>query len=202
MNVAPQIVVATGNSHKSDEIQKILGNDYEVKDLSHFPEIEPAEETGATFYENSKIKALGLSEFVDGIVLSDDSGLEVDVLDGEPGVYSARYGGTNASDLENRVLLQKNLRNIDTDKQDGWRARFCCVMTICENQRVIGQFKGVVEGRMISSDRGQAGFGYDPMFIPDGYDQTFGELSSEIKNELSHRARAMELVVMALNNLK
>ncbi|MCP5537979.1 MAG: RdgB/HAM1 family non-canonical purine NTP pyrophosphatase [Akkermansiaceae bacterium] len=185
-----KLLVATGNSHKTGEIRAMLGDGYQVSDLKSHPGLPAVEETGTTFLENATLKAVQISAQVPGLVLSDDSGLEVDALGGDPGVYSSRYAGEDGNDSANNARL---LRELD-DKGDR-TARFRCVMVLAENGKVLAHFEGSVEGRIIDALRGQGGFGYDPLFVPDGYDQTFAELGEDIKNGLSHRARAMEKVV-------
>ena len=184
------LLVATGNSHKTAEIRAILGAGYVVSDLKAHPELPEVEETGSTFLENATLKAVEISKQVEGLILSDDSGLEVDALGGEPGVYSSRYAGEAGNDAANNKKLLHELQGKDNRK-----ARFRCVMVLAQDGEVLTSFDGAVEGRMLSELHGEGGFGYDPLFVPDGYDQTFSQLSEGIKNQLSHRAVAMEKVV-------
>lgn len=181
------LLVATGNSHKTGEIRTMLGSGYAVSDLSAHPDLPEVEETGTTFLENATLKAVEISKLVDGLVLSDDSGLEVDVLNGEPGVYSARYSGEPCNDTANNAKLLQALEG-----EEDRSARFRCVMVLAQDGILLASFDGAVEGRIIGELRGEGGFGYDPLFVPDGYEQTFAELGGEIKNKLSHRARALE----------
>jgi len=185
-----KLLVATGNSHKTDEIRAILGEDYVVSDLKAHPDLPEVEETGTTFLENATLKAVEISKQVDGLILSDDSGLEVDALGGEPGVYSSRYAGEAGNDAANNKKLLHELQG-----EDIRTARFRCVMVLAQDGEVLASFDGAVEGRMLSELHGEGGFGYDPLFVPDGYDQTFSQLSEGIKNQLSHRAVAMQKVV-------
>ena len=185
-----KLLVATGNSHKTDEIRAILGEDYVVSDLKAHPDLPEVEETGTTFLENATLKAVEISKQVDGLILSDDSGLEVDALGGEPGVYSSRYAGEAGNDAANNKKLLHELQG-----EDSCTARFRCVMVLAQDGEVLASFDGAVEGRMLSELHGEGGFGYDPLFVPDGYDQTFSQLSEGIKNQLSHRAVAMQKVV-------
>ena len=185
-----KLLVATGNSHKTDEIRAILGAGYVVSDLKAHPELPEVEETGTTFLENATLKAVEISKQVEGLILSDDSGLEVDALGGEPGVYSSRYAGEAGNDAANNKKLLHELQGKDNRK-----ARFRCVMVLAQDGEVLTSFDGAVEGRMLSELHGEGGFGYDPLFVPDGYDQTFSQLSEGIKNQLSHRAVAMQKVV-------
>jgi len=201
------LLVATGNSHKTDEIRSILGAGYVVSDLKSHPELPEAEETGVTFHENAALKALEISNQVDGLVLSDDSGLEVDALGGEPGVYSARYARMGGDDENRRFYIDNVSGRAGDDAANNakllWAlrdeknrsARFRCVMVLAQAGELLASFDGAVEGSMLDKHHGKGGFGYDPLFVPDGYNKTFAELSSEIKNQLSHRARAMEKVV-------
>lgn len=184
------LLVATGNSHKTAEIRAILGAGYVVSDLKAHPELPEVEETGSTFLENATLKAVEISKQVEGLILSDDSGLEVDALGGEPGVYSSRYAGEAGNDAANNKKLLHELQG-----KDNRAARFRCVMVLAQDGEVLTSFDGAVEGRMLSELHGEGGFGYDPLFVPDGYDQTFSQLSEGIKNQLSHRAVAMQKVV-------
>ena len=193
-----QLLVATKNSHKTAEIRAILGDGWDVTDLNAHPEVVPPEETGATFAENAAIKAVAASLIFQGIVLSDDSGIEADALGGAPGVLSARYAGENATDADNRVKLLRELEAAGARGKER-TGRFRCVMALAENGKVLGTFDGAVEGIIINQEKGEGGFGYDPLFVPDGYCETFGQLSPKIKNSLSHRGRALEKVREYLN---
>ena len=188
-----QLLVATKNSHKTAEIRAILGAGWDVTDLNAHPEVIAPEETGTTFAENASIKAVAASLIFPGVVLSDDSGIEADALGGAPGVYSARYAGENATDADNRVKLLRELEAAGARGKER-TGRFRCVMALAENGKVIGTFDGAVEGIIINQEKGEGGFGYDPLFVPEGYCETFGQLSAEIKNSLSHRGRALEKV--------
>ncbi len=185
----PRLLIATKNAHKTAEIRAILGDAWEVSDLTAFPEIPAPDETGATFEENARIKAEAASRIFPGIVLSDDSGLEVDALGGEPGVDSAIYAGKHGDDAGNRARLKRELSVCG--QPEPWTARFRCTMALARAGRTLSVCEGRVEGRVIAAECGTGGFGYDALFIPNGYTQTFGELPVEVKNGLSHRARAM-----------
>ena len=187
------LLVATGNSHKTGEIRAMLGAGYEVLDLKSHPHLPEVQETGTTFLENATLKAVQISRQVPGLVLSDDSGLEVDALDGAPGVYSSRYAGEDGNDASNNTKLIKELAG-EVDRT----ARFRCVMVLAKSGKVLAHFEGAVQGRMIHENQGEGGFGYDPLFVPDGHDETFAQLGETVKNGLSHRARAMGKVVMWL----
>lgn len=183
----PGLLVATKNIHKTAEIRVILGNAWRIEDLTAYPEIVSPEETGATFADNATLKAVSASRIFNDLVLADDSGLEVDALGGAPGVFSARYAGTNASDSENRIRLLAAL-----SKSVNRRARFRCVLVLARNGCVLAQFEGAVEGEIAEVERGSGGFGYDALFIPSGRSETFGELPQTVKNEMSHRGSALQ----------
>lgn len=186
----PRLLIATKNSHKTGEIRAILGNAWTVSDLNDIPDTVSPEETGTTFAENAAIKAVAASATFPGWVLADDSGLEVDALGGAPGVYSARYAGPNATDADNRVKLLQELA-ADGARGKARSARFRCVMCVARDGQAFGSFDGAVEGVIVNGERGEGGFGYDPLFVPEGYCETFGQLSAEVKNQQSHRARAL-----------
>lgn len=182
-----RIIIATKNSHKTSEFRAMLGAAYDVVDLTAFPEIPAAEETGATFEENAAIKALHAAARFPGWVLADDSGLEVDALGGAPGVISARYSGEGATDASNRAHLISELRKLGCEI---FPARFRCVLCVAEGTRILGTWTGMVEGAIALTERGTGGFGYDALFTPQGETATFAELPAAVKNRLSHRARA------------
>lgn len=188
------LTVATRNSHKTREIQEILGSDFIVQDLSGMPEIPKTAETGRTFEENAILKAIAVSLRVTGVIVADDSGLEVDVLDGAPGVFSARYAGTNADDRQNVLKLLRELDHVDSAKRER-KARFHCALAVARDGKVLKTFTADVEGIIANSPRGSGGFGYDPVFVPAGFTQTFAELPATTKNRLSHRARALNAAV-------
>jgi XTP/dITP diphosphohydrolase len=187
------ILVATKNAHKTEEIRAMLGAGWDVVDLTAFPEIPAPEETGTTFAANAEIKAVAASLLFPGLVLADDSGLEVDALSGEPGVWSARYAGERATDAANRAKVLRGLAAAGAWVKSR-SARFRCVMALAEKGAVIGVFEGAVEGTIVNSERGEGGFGYDSLFVPEGYGETFGQLPAAVKNGLSHRAHALTKV--------
>jgi XTP/dITP diphosphohydrolase len=191
------LLIATRNGHKTREIGQILGSGWNVRDFGSLPHAPNIEETGATFEENAALKAITISKIFTGLVLADDSGLEVDALEGAPGVRSARFAGPNATDAENRFLLVQKLRNLGGHE---FPARFRCVMVLASQSELLGSFGGVVRGKVVLEERGESGFGYDSLFIPQGYTETFGELQSEIKNSLSHRGRALAQVLEFLRS--
>jgi XTP/dITP diphosphohydrolase len=182
------LLIATRNRHKTREIGQMLGSGWDVCDLASLPHAPKIEETGTTFEENAALKALTISRIFTGLVLADDSGLEVDALNRAPGVHSARFAGLEANDAGNRFLLIDQLKKLGGDE---FLARFRCVIVLASQGELLGSFGGVINGKVILEERGQSGFGYDSMFIPQGYTETFGELQSEIKNSLSHRGRAL-----------
>jgi len=191
------LLIATRNRHKTREIGQMLGSGWDVRDLStllHAPRIE---ETGVTFEENATLKALPISRIFTGLVLADDSGLEVEALSGAPGVYSARFAGSNADDAENRFLLIQKLRILGGQE---FAARFRCVMVLASQGELLGSFTGTIKGKVVLEERGESGFGYDSIFVPQGYTETFGELQAEIKNSLSHRGRALAKVLEFLRS--
>ena len=188
-----QILAATTNKHKIQEFQSMLDVSADSGRVSiispdtikDFPEIV---ENGATFEENARIKASQAARYADMAAFADDSGLEVAALGGAPGIYSARYAGENATYPEKMAKILKELENA-SDR----RARFVCVIALAYRGDIVETFRGEVTGRIAPEPRGTEGFGYDPIFIPDGYDKTFGELGEEIKSRISHRARAFAL---------
>jgi len=194
-----ELLVATRNRHKTREIQHILGPEFIVRDLAD-TEVPEIRENGTSFEENAKLKALVASRQLPGLVIADDSGLEVNDLGGAPGIYSARYAGANATNSEKiDKLLRELVRVRVTDH--GRRARFRCVVALARNGDLLGIFEGKIEGKISDTARGDSGFGYDPIFIPDGFEQTFGELPEEVKNTISHRAKAIRAVADRLRRL-
>ena len=195
-----ELLVATRNRHKTREIQHILGPKFMVRDLADtaIPEIC---EHGTSFEENAKLKALAASRHLPALVIADDSGLEVDALGGAPGIYSARYAGANAT---SRDKIDKLLRELARVRAigDGRLARFRCVVALARNGDLLGTFEGTVEGRIADEARGDAGFGYDPIFVPDGFEKTFGELTTEVKNTISHRGKAIRALALRVRRIE
>lgn len=181
-----RLIVATRNAHKVEEIREIL-TEYEVCDLSVVNDPPEVEETGRTFLENATLKAVAISRIVDGLVLSDDSGLEVDGLSGAPGVYSSRYAGEEGNDALNNEKLLNELSGVANRT-----ARFRCVIVLAENGSVITHFSGAAEGSILEEPAGAGGFGYDPLFMPKGHEESYAELGAEVKNQSSHRANALK----------
>ena len=181
-----QLIVATRNRNKTREIQQILGPKFELRDLTAYPEISEIVESGKSLEENAKLKAIAVSKELSGLIIADDSGLEVATLGGAPGTYSARYAGENATDKQNIKKLLSALAQTQQRK-----ARFRCVIALARDGKLLGTFEGAVEGTIVDRPRGSHGFGYDPIFVPKGFEQTFGELPTELKNTISHRAQAI-----------
>jgi XTP/dITP diphosphohydrolase len=188
----PRLMVATRNRHKTAEIREMVGDRFEVLDANDIDGLPTIEETGDSFLANATLKAVGISRHVDGLVLSDDSGLEVDALDGAPGVWSSSFGGEEGNHALNNERLLRELDGVPDGRRGG---RFRCVMVIARDGRVLADFDGCVEGRLLAELRGKGGFGYDPLFVPEGHDRTFAELGDTEKNRLSHRARALARAV-------
>ena len=180
------------------EFSGILRGEVCLRDLSDYPEVGAVPEDGITFEENARIKAKIVSRQVRGLVLADDSGLEVDSLGGAPGVYSARYAGEDATDAANRQKLLDEMARLSADAPH--TARFCCLLALARGGEIIATFAGVVEGEVVRTGRGLAGFGYDPLFQPNGFRKTFAELSAGEKNAISHRAMAVSKLRDFLRN--
>ncbi|SEF58281.1 XTP/dITP diphosphohydrolase [Xylanibacter ruminicola] len=191
-----KIVFATNNEHKLSEIRSILGDSIEVLSLKDIGCDADIPETGKTLEENALQKAQFIYDHYHMDVFADDTGLEVEALNGAPGVYSARYAGGEGHDSEANMTKLLN----ELGENNNRRARFRTVIALilkknvcpcgCTSIKEIHQFDGIVEGEIIRERRGGEGFGYDPIFKPDGYDKTFAELGMDIKNHISHRARA------------
>lgn len=193
-----KIVLATHNLYKVEEIRSILsGLEIELLSLDAFPAIGEIEGDGETLEENARKKAAAVFDATHILSLADDTGLEVDALGGRPGVYSARYSGENATYRQNNEKLLGELKGIPRERRT---AKFRCVISIV-GDGVDEIALGEVPGRIIESTRGTNGFGYDPLFVPDGYDVTYAEMDSELKNRLSHRAKALEEAVKILEKL-
>ena len=212
-----RIVFATNNKHKLDEIRSILGPSFEVVSLADIGCHEDIPETGQTLEENALMKAQYIYDHYHVSCFADDTGLEVEALDGAPGVYSARYAsmatvpcgspqGLSHDSEANMARLLRELANNNNRK-----ARFRTVIALiekkdvcpcgCTSIQVVHKFEGIVNGEIIQERRGGEGFGYDPIFKPDGYDKTFAELGADIKNSISHRARATQKLAEYLKTL-
>jgi len=186
-----KLVFATNNAHKLKEVAAILGDSYHILSLHEIGCDADIPETSDTFAGNALQKAQYVKEHYGYDCFADDSGLEVDVLDGAPGVYSARYSGGGSE-----ANMDKLLHNLTGKSQRGAQFRTVIALLIGEETQL---FEGIVRGSIIEVRRGEGGFGYDPIFVPEGYDLTFAELGSEVKNRISHRAKAVELLAQYLN---
>lgn len=179
-----KIVFATNNAHKLEEVAAILGDGFEVLSLREIGCDTDIPETSDTFAGNAMQKASFVKEHYGYDCFADDSGLEVDILDGAPGVYSARYSGGGSEANMDKLLL-----NLTGKSERGAQFRTVVALLIGKESHL---FEGIVRGTIIEERRGEGGFGYDPIFVPEGYEQTFAELGSEVKNSISHRAKAVK----------
>ncbi len=193
------LTLASRNAHKAAEIAQMLPPHFVVRTLADYPALPEVEETGSTFAENAALKALEISRAIPGLVLADDSGLCVDALGGAPGVHSARYAGVHGDDAANNARLLRELATLPCG-EDGapFTARFLCAMSLAEAGRELAAYEGRVEGHITLTPGGSNGFGYDPLFVPQGHTCTMAELTAEEKNRLSHRAHALRQVVIHL----
>lgn len=187
---SPSLLLGTRNAGKLREIETILGDvPWRFRSLREFDAVAVAPEDAETYAENAILKAQFYARETGLCALADDSGLEVAALGGAPGVYSARYAGENASDADRRKLLLSNLESVTLA---GRQARFVCAVAIAiPDGKVLNVAEGVCNGTIIFEERGSNGFGYDPLFVPEGFNETFAELSDAIKNRISHRALAL-----------
>jgi XTP/dITP diphosphohydrolase len=195
----PKLLIATHNPGKVFEFAEMFRNlPIECVSLDEVGITEDIEETGETFEDNARLKAIGYCEMSGLITLADDSGLEVDALGGEPGVYSARYAGPGATAADRNAKLLKNMAEVPADQRT---ARFRCVIAIATPSGEIYTADGTVEGRINYEPRGELGFGYDPVFFMPEYGATLAELGSPIKNKISHRAKALQAIMPTLSAL-
>lgn len=190
-----KILAATGNKHKLKEFQEMLdkvdfGEEVKVVGPDEIGGISDVEEDGETFEENAVKKAVAASKESSIAAFADDSGLEVEALDGAPGVKSARFAGPDARDEDRIAKLLHLMEGVENR-----RAKFVCVLAIANEGELLATFRGEVSGVILTEPHGSNGFGYDPVFRPDGCEQTFAEMKSEEKDKISHRARAMEKAV-------
>lgn len=189
-----ELTLASRNPHKADELRAMLGGKWRVRSLLEFPALPEIIEDGGDFRANAEKKAVEISRHVAGLVLADDSGLEVDALNGAPGVYSARYAGRQGDDAANNQKLLTALAETPDDRRG---AQFHCVLVAAEKGGVKFAADGICRGRIIREMRGAKGFGYDPLFVPElepdaeAAGLTFAEIPADTKNRVSHRARAM-----------
>ena len=193
----PTLLIASRNVHKAEEIAAILGDDFSVQTLAKFPATPEVVEDGDTFAANAVKKATEIADWLGfqarpDLVLADDSGLKVDALDGAPGIHSARYAGgdDNALDVASNAKLLRELADVPEDIRG---AQFHCVLALVALGQVaeVRTFEGICRGRIAQAEGGQGGFGYDPLFVPEGHELSFAELGREVKNAISHRAQAL-----------
>ena len=194
-----QVIVATGNAGKLQEIREILAPfDMEVRSMREAGIAREVEETGTTFEENAMLKARGIADLTDGIVIADDSGLEVDALNKEPGIYSSRYLGTETSyDIKNADILRR-LEGVPEEKRT---ARFVCAVAVILPDDHSFVVRGEMEGRIGYEIIGENGFGYDPIFYLPEYGMTSAQISPEEKNRISHRGKALAKMVEKLREM-
>lgn len=195
-----EIVIASHNLHKIREFREMLKSfkQIDVLSLLNFPHYTLPEETGSTFEENAILKAVDAALVLGKWVLADDSGLVVPSLNGEPGIYSRRYAGEEATDAENRQKILQKLHNLSDDK------RYCyyeCSLAIASPEGLEKVVSGTCEGRLIREERGRNGFGYDPLFVKSEYDKTFAEIEESTKNKISHRRKAFEKLMTTFETL-
>ena len=180
-----QFIFATNNKHKLHEVREAVGERFKIISLDEAGINEDIPETGITLEENAKMKAQYIFDKYHENCFADDTGLEIDAIDGRPGVYSARYAGEGCNFEDNMIKVLEEMKGRENRK-----ARFRCVVALIINGEVMS-FEGRVEGNILTRERGNKGFGYDPIFIPEGYDITFAEMSLEEKNKISHRGKAI-----------
>ncbi len=193
------LVIGSRNAHKVAEIRQILQDlPFAVVSVADFPDVPDVVEDGETFEANAVKKARETAAAVQQLTLADDSGLEVAALDGAPGVYSARYGGEPRSDARNNEKLMAELAGVPQEQRT---ARFRCVMALVDPMGAEVVVEGTCSGRIALEPAGQHGFGYDPLFVVDGYDQTMAQLGAAVKNRISHRARALQELKNVLNKM-
>lgn len=195
-----ELVIASTNIHKVREFRTMLKSmaRFDLLSLCDFPNYNPPEETGKTFEENASLKAEHAAKTLNRWVLADDSGLVVPTLNGAPGIYSARYAGNDATDLENRKKLLDEIQHLmEEDRQ----AFFECAIALASPAGLKKCVKGTCEGVLLTKDRGGGGFGYDPLFVKHGYSKTFAELGDSVKNRISHRRKALDKIILSLESL-
>lgn len=193
-----KLLVATFNQGKSREITTYLhGLPIQVASLQELPPAEPFEETGHTFMENARGKSLYYSQFWDDLTLGEDSGLEIDALDGAPGVYSARFSGPQANDTKNIKKVLKLMQHVPMERR---KAGFVSCMVLSHRNQVIQEIKAEVRGFVAEKAQGQGGFGYDPIFFYPALNKTFAELLPEEKNQVSHRGKALHQLIQFLHS--
>jgi len=196
----PELVIASTNIHKVGEFRAMLKPfiQFDLLSLRDFPNYVPPEETGKTFEENASLKAEHAAKTLNRWAIADDSGLIVPALNGAPGVYSARYAGNDATDVENRKKLLEAMQHLmEEDRQ----AFFECSIALASPTGLKKCVNGICEGILLTKERGGGGFGYDPLFIKHGYSKTFAELGESVKNRISHRRKALDKLIPSLESL-
>jgi XTP/dITP diphosphohydrolase len=184
-----ELIVATRNKDKLREIKALLRDlSVDVFSLDSFKGVPEVIEDGKTLEDNAIKKAAQVSKFLKKFTIADDSGLEVEYLDGDPGVYSARFSGKGATYKSNNEKLLRLLKDVPAAKR---KACFRCVIAVVDKGKVIGVAEGVCRGKICFAPKGDNGFGYDPIFMPDGYKKTFAEIGAALKNKISHRSKAL-----------
>ncbi len=194
-----KLIIASRNVHKIREIRAMLKDSkkWDLFSLVDFPEYTPPEETGATFEENAILKATHAAQSLNAFVLADDSGLVIPALDGAPGVRSARYAGEGATDKDNRKKLLEAMEGLTEESRDGY---FECCIALASPDGLEKSVSGRCEGRIIEEERGGQGFGYDSLFMKHDYSKTFAELEEDMKNRISHRRKALDKILLHLEN--
>ncbi|WP_430536145.1 XTP/dITP diphosphatase [Listeria rocourtiae] len=194
-----KLVIATNNVGKAREFEKLFGAyGIEILTLADFPEIGEIDETGTTFAENAALKAETVAEQIGQVVIGDDSGLIVEALDGAPGVYSARYAGNQHNDADNNEKLLRELTDVPDESR---QAKFHCTLAIAFPGSPSEFFTGECAGKILTAPQGVNGFGYDPLFYLEEFDQSMAEISAEQKNKISHRAKALEKIAKNIDQL-
>ncbi len=194
-----ELVIASTNPHKIRELKSLLKAypQYDVRSLVDFPQYEAPPETEDTFEGNAKLKAIHAAKALNRWVIADDSGLVVPALDGAPGVYSARFAGNDATDLDNRKKLLRLMQHLLEEDRNAY---FECCIVLASPTGVTKCVHGICEGIVLQQEKGSGGFGYDPLFIKNGYSKTFAELEESIKNRISHRRKAFDKLIPFLES--
>jgi XTP/dITP diphosphohydrolase len=195
-----ELVIASTNIHKIREFRAMLKAfpRFDLLSLCDFPQYVPPEETGQTFEENAVLKAVHAAKTLHRWVIADDSGLVVPALNGAPGVYSARYAGNNATDLDNRKKLLEQMKHLLEEDRSAY---FECCIALASPTGIKKCTRGTCEGTLLSQERGGSGFGYDPLFVKHGYNKSFAELEESTKNRISHRRKALDKILLSIGSL-
>lgn len=195
-----ELVIASTNIHKIREFRAMLKpvSRFDLLSLCDFPQYIPPEETGLSFEENAVLKALHAAKILQRLVIADDSGLVVPALNGAPGIYSARYAGKNATDLDNRKKLLDQMQHLLEEDRSAYYE--CCIV-LATPSGLKKCTRGTCEGTLLSKEKGASGFGYDPLFVKHGYSKSFAELEEATKNRISHRRKALDKILLSLDSL-